>query len=582
MRNNVIKKFFIIILILAILTSIIHIYIIPNESQALSASYTQYVKSGISAFPESYQKELAYLKYLHPNWQFNAYYTGIDWSEVTSSAAENACLKNTIYKGNLLDPTVLCICGQMGDAGYYCASAKTVNYYLDPRNFMGEAMIFQFLDLSNGTGVTRDIVARAVSGTYLEQYIDDIMTAASQASINPLHIVATIFQEIGRGSNGIPTAISGTVPGYEGLYNFYNYGATDGSGAVERGLIQARELGWTSPSYALIDGAKRVLASEYISVGQTTKYFYKFDVVGNEILTEAMGSKTYSSSYFYSHQYMTNLRDPSDQAGTIYDIYAESGILDEQLTFTIPVYNNMSAQVSTPTTLTGDNLYYIDSLKKYGIEFRSSAGGATQGNIYKDTVVVLLENQGYWSRVKINAATTYNSSSKSWNFGEKIGYVATEYLTKVGTEVPDYRNQVDMGSNNNSGQVTGTAEFKIDGDNIKMTPSVTVEDIKSKYTNAVIKRTDGIDISNTSDLLGTGTTVTIDGKTYTVVKLGDVNGDGNITPSDYVKVVNQIMGTSNLNDTMKLAADINKDGSITPADYVKIVNQIMGYSSIGI
>ena len=577
MKNRVIKNFFIITIILTILISIIHIFFVPSESKALSGSYTQYVKSGISAFPESYQKQLAYLKYLHPNWEFKAYYTGIDWSELTSSEAENACRKNTIHKGNLLDPSALCICGYMGDSGYYCASAKTVNYYLDPRNFMGEAMVFQFLDLSNGSGVTRNVVANAVNGTYLTQYIDDIMSAANEVGISPLHIVATIFQEIGRTGN--PRAISGTVPGYEGLYNFYNYGATDGAGAVERGLAKAREYGWTNPRFALTDGARKALANGYISAGQTTKYFYKFDVVGNEILTESKGQKTYSKDYFYSNQYMTNLRDPSSQAGTLYDIYAESGILDEKLTFTIPVYNNMPGKVAAPTSLTGGNLYYIDSLKKYGVEFRSSPGGASQGNVYKDTVVEMLENQGYWSKVKIRAATTY--SNKVWNSVEKIGYVATEYLTKLGTEVPDYRNQVDMGNGApTTGTVTGNADFKVEGQNMKMTPATTAKDVKAKYAGAVIKKADGTDISNTSDLIGTGATITIDGTTYTVVKLGDINGDGDITPADYVKVVNKIMGTSNLDSIKTSAADINKDNDITPADYVKIVNQIMGYSSI--
>jgi len=63
------------------------------------------------------------------------------------------------------------------------------------------------------------------------------------------------------------------------------------------------------------------LASNYIAAGQTTKYFYKFDVVPNEILKESDGTKTFKSGDFYNHQYMTNLRDPSSQAGTLYKIY---------------------------------------------------------------------------------------------------------------------------------------------------------------------------------------------------------------------------------------------------------------------
>lgn len=576
-------KLLVLILLISIVFSFIQIFFVKSEVNAagLSSSYTQYIKSGISAFPESYQKKLAYLKYLHPNWQFKAYYTGIDWSELTSSSAENQCLKNTVSKENFLDPSALYICGRSGDVGYYCASAKMVNYYLDPRNFMGEAMIFQFLDLANGSGVTRDVVVSATQGTYLSRYVDDIMSAAQEAQINPLHIVATIFQELGR--EGTPRAISGTVPGYEGLYNFYNYGATDGNGAVERGLAMARECGWTSPRYALIDGAKKVLANKYISVGQTTKYFYKFDVVGNEILTESAGKKTYALKYFYGHQYMTNLRDPASQAGALYDIYADSQILDENLTFTIPIYNNMPDSVAVPTTVSAnsDKLYYINSLKKYGIAFRTTAGGTSMGHLYKDTVVELIQNQGTWSKVRLNRATTYNFANKKWNTESVEGYVATEYLLSVNADIPDYRDRVDMGNGNNPGPIIGDANFKVDGNYIIMTPSTTAKTIKSKNPSAVIKRKDGTDISNTEENLATGMSVTIGDKTYVVSKLGDVNEDGQIDIIDLALIKRHLIGTATLQNQNYRAAKLqNNAKEIDIIDMALLKRYLIGTQAI--
>ena len=589
--KKIYRKILSVITIASIICSFVSTFFVNSEvNAALSSSYTQYIKSGISAFPESYQRSLAYLKYLHPNWEFKAYYTGISWSELTSSDAENRCLVNTIHKGDLLDPAAVCVCGRHGDPGYYCASAKTVNYYLDPRNFLGEAMVFQFLDLSNGSGVTREVVSAATSGTYLNNYVDSIMTAANEARINPLHIVATIFQEIGRTGN--PRAISGTVPGYEGLYNFYNYGATDGQGAVERGLAKARELGWTTREIALIDGAKRVLANGYISAGQTTKYFYKFDVVGNEILTEASGTKTYASNQFFNHQYMTNLRDPSSQAGSLYDIYAESKILDEHLTFTIPVYDNMPQErAATPTSLTAtwqNGLYYVNSLKKWGVTLRTgpSYNSGSLGNLYKDTVVLNLGTTGAWTNVRIYKATTYNSQTKGWNYVQQDGYMLTEYLQAVGTEVPDYRGQVDMGGNTEPvkppTEIIENADIKIENEYIMVTPVTSGTDIIAKYPSAVIKNADGTDLQEGSNIIATGMNVVIDQKKYIVVKLGDVNCDGDITPADYVKVKNNIMNSTNLEQYMLKSADVNNDGSITPADYVKIKNHIMNVSSIGI
>ena len=60
-----------------------------------------------------------------------------------------------------------------------------------------------------------------------------------------------------------------------------------------------------------------------------------------------------------------------------------------------------------------------------------------------------------------------------------------------------------------------------------------------------------------------------------VYEKGDVNGDGKITPADYVKIKNHIMGNTTLAGASKAAADVNGDGNITPADYVKVKNKIM-------
>lgn len=589
-------KLICLVLIMVIVFSFIYSFFFKSEvNAATSSSYTQYIKSGISAFPESYQKKLAYLKYLHPNWEFKAYYTGIDWSELTS--IEGRCMTNTIHKGGLLDPCVLCWCGQMGDSGYYCPSVDAVKYYLDPRNFMGEAMIFQFLDLTEGNGITKTEVEKAVKGSYLVPYVDDIMLAARDAGISPLHIVATIFQELGnsKDANGnpiIPRAISGTVEGYEGVYNFYNYGATDGPGAVERGLAKARELKWTTPRIALVEGAKKVLAGDYIGAGQTTKYFYKFDVVGNEILKESDGKKTYSSKYFFNHQYMTNLRDPSSQAYSLYNDYMNNNKLDSKLTFIVPVYNNMPSAVSkAPSSLYEEkNLYYINSLGKWGPNFRESPNGNVLGNIYKDTVVVLLENQGYWSKVKINKSTVYSKEAWSWQYTSQIGYVATEYLEKAGTDVPDYRDKVDMGNGNKpkpeepeNPDVPDNKNIKIDGNYMFVTPEVNVKNIKQTYSKAVIKNGETV-LSKDEQLVPTGAVIEIDKKKYTAIKLGDVNGDGAVKASDYVLIKNYIMDAkaNPLNEVQIKAADVNKDTKVKASDYVLIKNYIMDGTKINI
>ena len=60
------------------------------------------------------------------------------------------------------------------------------------------------------------------------------------------------------------------------------------------------------------------------------------------------------------------------------------------------------------------------------------------------------------------------------------------------------------------------------------------------------------------------------------VKIGDVNNDGKISPTDYVLIKNHIMQIKLLQtDTEMKAADVNKDGKISPIDYVLVKNHIM-------
>lgn len=121
----------------------------------------------------------------------------------------------------------------------------------------------------------------------------------------------------------------------------------------------------------------------------------------------------------------------------------------------------------------------------------------------------------------------------------------------------------------------------------KIGPNVTIENFLKN-----IQVTDNLKVTVTTinenqTLVGTGTKVTISEKEhgivleeYECIVYGDINGDGNITPADYVKIKNHIMKVSNLKDVYYEAADVNRDNNITPADYVKVKNHIMKVSTI--
>lgn len=580
---NISKKLLSILLIFSILTVTFSVFFVKNESKAvsMSSSYTQYVKSGISAFPKSYQSYLKKLEELHPNWVFKAYYTGIDWDELTSSSAENKCKKNTIYFKNgstVMDPKALCICGQEGDSNYYCASSSTVNYYLDPRNFLSEAQVFQFLDLSYDEHITKEVIKNAAKNSFLSgkfkidgkeyTYVDAIMDAAEESEVSAMHILVTIFQEVGRGSKKsdgtytLPKAVSGTVDGYEGLYNFYNYGATDGSGAVERGLKKAREMGWTDPRTAIIEGATIVLANNYISAGQNTKYFYKFDVIGNEILQESDGKKTYASKYFFGHQYMTNIQDPTSQAYNLFTYYTNEDLLDNTLTFNIPVYDDMPSQaVQQETTLSkseGD-FYWVDVNSSVNIRKSASTSSASLGTARRGMIMAKKGTSGNFYKVTYYKATSYDKSKKKWNGTKVTGYISKEYLKKCEEKEPE-----------------PTKPFEIvESDKlVDLAPGAKASNIKNTYKDAKIKDSSGKEITSTSVVLATGYTVTINGKEYDIVVLGDVNGNGEITSSDLLGIVNHLNGNKPLKDAYKKACDANRSDTISSSDLLTVVNHL--------
>lgn len=585
---NISKKLLSILLIFSILTVTFSVFFVKNESNAvtMSKSYTQYVKSGISAFPKSYQTYLKKLEELHPNWIFKAYYTGIDWDELTSSSAENKCKKNTIYfksGSTVMDPKALCICGKEGDSNYYCASASTVNYYLDPRNFLSEAQVFQFLDLSYDEHITKSVITNAAKNSFLSgkfkidgkeySYVDAIMDAAEESEVSAMHILVTIFQEVGKGtkkSNGtytLPKAVSGTVDGYEGLYNFYNYGATDGSGAVERGLKKAREMGWTDPRTAIIEGATIVLANNYISAGQNTKYFYKFDVVGNEILQESDGKKTYSSSYFFGHQYMTNIQDPMSQAYNLFTYYTNEGLLDKTLTFNIPVYDDMPSQaVQQETTLkeSEGDFYWVNVNSSVNIRKSASTSATSLGKARRGMVVAKKGTSGNFYKVTYYKATSYNKSKKKWNGTKVTGYISKEYLVKCDEKEEEPEDP----------EPSKPFEIVEDEKLVDLAPGGKVSNIKNTYKDAKIKDSSGKEVTSTSATLATGYTVTINGKEYDIVVLGDVNGNGDITSSDLLGIVNHLNGNKPLKDAYKKACDANRSDTISSSDLLTVVNHL--------
>ena len=339
---------------------------------------------GIENFPESYKPYLEELKKNHPNWTFTALYTNLDWDYVIKN--ENVFGKNLVpksYSDNWKNTNP----GEYNvevDAGWVDCSKQSILYTMDPRNFLNEVRIFQFEELSyNANTNSVDDVEKILYGTefyntivsYLtsngntvtmnKKYSDLIYSAGVTSKVSAYHLASRIKQEVGPFLSH--SSISGKVPGYEGLYNFYNIGATSSSepmGAIINGLKYARDgkgaseatktkylIPWNTKERA-ITGGGIFIGSSYINIGQNNIYLQKFHVSDN------------NNGELFWHQYMTNVLAPYSESQIIYKGYSNSNLLDTSINFIIPIYNNMpEIQEESPAINKSD--YESDNTKVY-------------------------------------------------------------------------------------------------------------------------------------------------------------------------------------------------------------------------
>ncbi|MBQ8084972.1 MAG: SH3 domain-containing protein [Lachnospiraceae bacterium] len=320
----------------------------------------------LAAFPESYKASIVALKSTYPNWNFVAVNTGLDWNTaVTNESVVGRNLIQSNYPKGVASLAPLSYLSTAAGAydsskkkytvfdGYnwYSAAPEVIAYYMDPRNFLNDVDIFQFEALaydesqsstvvesilkntfmSGNYSVTDTAMGQVVTGSYVQAFMD----AGKASGANPYFLAARSKQEVGaKGSN----ATSGLYKGYEGIYNYYNIGASDGSDAVAKGLLWAKggsanattyNRPWTNP-YKSITGGASYIAQNYIAKGQDTLYFQKFNVHPKD------------SKQTYSHQYMTNVQAPWAEGRTTRAAYNDLGILSDTMVFYIPVYNNMT------------------------------------------------------------------------------------------------------------------------------------------------------------------------------------------------------------------------------------------------
>lgn len=315
-------------------------YLTTSEADVLPpiefAADGQSAYADIARFPTSYQPALEALKAQHPTWIFVPMSTGLDWDTVIANEMLGG--RSLVHK-SFPEHVKL---GAYDDGNWYYASKEILEMYMDPRNSLHEDAIFQFEQLTyNATYHTEAALEKFLQNTFMNSnqnapgtvmtYAHIIWAVGAEATrqVSPFHLASRIYQEQGSGNSPL---ISGTYPGYEGLYNYFNVKAsgTTTTEIIVNGLTYAKNANpqWNNAYYSIMGGAD-VISANYIRKGQDTLYLQKYNVNPN--------------GYYplYTHQYMQNISAPTSEAKTIRNLYKNAGALESPFVFKIPVYNNM-------------------------------------------------------------------------------------------------------------------------------------------------------------------------------------------------------------------------------------------------
>lgn len=551
-------------------------------------------------FPESYKASLREIHKLYPNWYFKGLDTGMTFEEAVNGESRPGISLISLSSPSSWKATDLgsydfennTYVGYDGPS-WVRASRELIMYFMDPRCFLDPTSIFQFLEQSyDGSLQSIDGVRQLIKGSFMENevtdtdgstlnYAETIYNAGKTYNVNPYVLAAMIVQEQGYG--GTSRLISGTFPGYEGYFNFFNVGAyNDGvRDAVTRGLWYASQGSdgssvsylrpWNTRAKA-INGGAMCYSSGYINRGQNTLYLKKFNVQGSNPFT---------------HQYMTNVRGALSEGQLLYKAYSEE-MKKTSLSFLIPIYSELP---ETPCPVpTGDGSPNM-KLKTLSVN-----GYSLTPDFDKDT----LEYTVVVPFSVVNADVTaepYHSGAKVEGGGEiELREGTTDVTLTVTAEngnIRVYVVHIAREEDEDVGKIVFSPDYGFDGFYVtdiypSTEVSVLCDTIVLEGSVVRVETPNGEEKASTQ-FVATGDCVKfylpnenedLYGAFIAVV-MGDVNGDGVVSLGDLVKIRNNILGAASFSELQTKSGDLNGDGEITMGDLIRTRNYILGTGTIG-
>ena len=550
-------------------------------------------------FPEDYIDNLCYLHSLHPTWVFTPYFTGggtsidtsLDWA--TSLKKENTLgyslvsmrYCKTEVTGEYFYSWFSHVAGAYNpltdeytsyDTGNWVqASNEILAYYMDPRNFLNEKGISQFRSQAFNPQIqtlegTKEVIKNSfMNGTYdgKNSYASLLMTAAEKSGVSPYILANKIMQEVG--TKGQTGSVSGTVKGYEGLYNYFNVGAAQRNGvdAITNGLIYASKTDaatlrpWNS-RYKAVVGGSIFFGNMYVNKGQSNHYLQKFN---------------FSTFNTYAHQYMGNILDPANQA---YGAYNKNADFNDPAEFLIPVFKGMpETPCPMPLGYASPNSY----LKALSINNVSLTPTFNYKTLEYSTIVASNVNAIIISAAAVNAQAkiTGSGTKKLVDGNNQFDIVVTAgdgttTTYKISVYKQESYNPLCEDDN------ISVDVYKLSGNYIVgPAPGTTIDQFLSKITLKdtnikKIKKPDGTEVDGSS-ICVTGYILETANSNYVICVNGDVYQDGIINAKDLLLIRQYLLKTRTLDQAQLYAGNVSDTGNICAKDLLIIRKHLLKY-----
>lgn len=604
-------------------------------------------------FPESYWSGLDTLKLAHPKWKFVAFNTGLNWEDCFSENAECYPSRNLAHgyiNGKLFFPTSWYSTEIEGaynwsanewtkydNGNWLQASKEAIAYCMDPRNFLTETQVFQFLDMASALNPEDSYIAckTILKGNYWNRsgeesdlyctvkedgskvYIDfahALTQIGIKLNINQVTLSSRLYQENGSGTSPLITGTQiFTLPNNTvingGYYNYFNVNASGNSNSaiIQNGLRTAYENGWDTKYKSLEGGANEIMKS-FIKRGQTTIYLQKFSVDS-------------SSPRLFWGQYMQNITAPQSESQTTYNAMAAANALNADLTFIIPIFNNMPDSNPCPSG-DGNPNYKLGSVYINGQPMtnfnadRFEYNGTIDGNelkvnmlTYAPTTRINFNGQSYYGKISTIIPLNYgsnilkfecvaeNGTTRTYTFNiNRIGQLPiettpppvvtqpTETITPpivtqpiettpppaIETTVPPDSEIVETDEPDNNGNTSDDNGDIIDNSNNE---ELSGENNENNQPSEDVTSNDNVEMIEPTE------NVPIETQPISppIPTYGDLTQDGEWDIFDAAVIYSHILGTQQLSDNQRLAADINKDGEVDIFDAAIIYQFILGF-----